>query len=146
MTDTGTLTSPTRALEMMIGRARIAVPVTHIARVIAVDYSALPLAHQLVVGLGFDNARPIVCVSLTATRPVAATTKAVLFETTSRLGFGLCIDEALDLVDVVQVERGGAQANLPRWVQRARTADGRTIGWIDTAALVGELTDRAVRS
>jgi hypothetical protein len=137
---------PTRALELMIGRARVAVPVTSISRVVDVTYGALPLTHPLVLGLGFDEARPIVCIAIVRTDVVATNTKAVLFETESRLGYGLCIDEALDIGDVIQVERNTAQTHLPRWVRRARTIDGRLLGWIDADVLIDELTELAVRS
>src|SRR5687767_8532160 len=100
VTETGTITS-SRALELLIGRARVAVPITFIARVIAVTYGSLPLAQRLVAGIGFDEQRAIVCVSLTAARVASATSKAVLFDTRTRVGFGLCIDDALELVDVV---------------------------------------------
>jgi hypothetical protein len=117
-----------------------------IARVMEVQYGPLPLAHRLVVGLGFDERRAIVCVSLTPTRTQADSTKAVLFETAGRIGFGLCIDEALELVEVVRVERGAAQVNLPVWVRRARTSDGRTLGWIDADLLIAEFSNREVQA
>jgi hypothetical protein len=148
--EASTITSPVRALELLVGRARIVVPVRLIARVIALAYEPLPLAHRLVVGLGFEHTRTVVCVSLTPSRAVGpgpgATTKAVLFESKTPLGYGLCIDEALDLVDIVQVERGTVQPNLPRWVRRARTSEGRTLGWIDAEILVDELSAPAVRA
>jgi hypothetical protein len=132
----------TRSLELLIGRARVAVPVTTIARVVGVTYGPLPLAHRLVAGLGFEAKRAIVCISLLPARGgrEGGTTKAVLLDTAGRIGFGLCIDEALELVDVVNVERGTVQSNLPKWVRRARTVDGRTLGWIDTDVLIGELS------
>jgi hypothetical protein len=129
-----------RSLELLIGRARVAVPVTTIARVVGVTYGPLPLAHRLVAGVGFEAQRAVICISLLPQRATSGTTKAVLLDTTGRIGFGLCIDEALELVDVVQVERGSVQHNLPKWVRRARTSDNRTLGWIDTDVLIGELS------
>jgi hypothetical protein len=131
---------PKRALELRVGRARIAIPVGVIARVLAIRWSPLPLAHQLVAGLGFDGERTIVCVSINPTHAQTDDTKAVLFDTGGRIGFGLCIEEAVELVDVTSVERGTVQATLPRWIRRARTTDGRTLGWIDADVLIGELT------
>lgn len=123
-----------------MGRARIAIPVGAIARVLALRCSPLPLAHQLVVGLGFDGDRTIVCVSINPARVQTDDMKAVLFDTAGRVGFGLCIEEAVELVDVTTIERGTVQASLPRWIRRAHTADGRTLGWIDPEVLIGELT------
>jgi hypothetical protein len=134
--------TPIRALELLVGRAHVALPVAMIARVIDVRYAVLPLAHRLVVGLGFDDVRTIVCISLTPARVSPDTTKAVLLDTQGRVGFGFCIDEALELVDVVRVERGTVQASLPRWVRRAHTSVGRTLGWIDADILIDELSAR----
>jgi hypothetical protein len=137
--------SPTRALELLIGRARVAVSVNIIARVMAVEYGPLPLAHRLVVGVAFDDRRTIVCVSLTPARASSDSAKVVLFETAGTVGYGLCIDQALDLVDVTRIERGTAQPSLPRWVRRARTSNGRTLGWIDADVLIDDLSTGEVR-
>jgi len=134
--------SPIVALELRVGRAHVAIPVGVIARVVALQYAPLPLAHRLVVGLGFAESRAIVCVSLTPMRPGEDTATAVLFDTRGSVGFGLCIEEALELVSVVAVERGTVQAHLPSWLRRARTSDGRALGWIDADRLVDELHAR----
>jgi hypothetical protein len=131
-----------RALELRVGRVRIALPVSGISRVLALACAPLPLAHRLVAGLGFHDARAIVCVTLTPSRLGADTVKVVLLDSPGRVGFGLCIEEALDLVEIVAIDRGAVQASLPRWVRRARTADGRTLGWIDSEVLIDELSAR----
>ncbi len=134
--------SPIVALELRVGRARVAVPVSVIARVLGLQYAPLPLAHRLVVGLGFADSRAIVCVALTPASPGADSATAVLFDTQGRVGFALCIEEALALVKVISIERGPVQEHLPSWVRRARTADGRALGWIDADQLVEELHAR----
>lgn len=136
--------SPQRALEVRIGRERLAVPVHAIARVLPMQYAPLPLAHQLVIGVGFDAARTIVCISMSSFRAPGEETTAVLFESAGSIGYGLCIEEALELVDVTAVDRGTVPASHPRWVRRAHTADGRMLGWIDAAVLIDDITAGAI--
>lgn len=137
---TGT-TGDERALEFRIGRARLAVRLDRVARVIEVSYAPLPLAHPLVIGIGFEDARPLVCVALTRARPAAAgaTTRAVLLDLPGQIGWALCIDEVFSLSQLVRWELGG-QSKLPAWVGRARTSDGRTVGWIDPDGMIGDLS------
>jgi len=132
-----------RALHFRVGRAHLLLRLDRVARVIEVPCAPLPLTRPLVLGLGYDEDRPVVCVSLTKTRPSRdnAVVKAVLLTTTARVGWALCIDEVFTLVTVTQLERAAASNNLPPWVGRARTPDGRTLGWIDADVMVSELSE-----
>jgi hypothetical protein len=136
-----------RALELRVGRVHLLVRVDRVARIIEIPCAPLPLARPLVLGLGFDDDRPVVCITLGPPQPLNENpiVKAVLLTTPASIGWALCIDEVFNLISVVElspVERGPAGSQRPPWVRRARTADGRVVGWIDADDMVRDLASR----
>jgi chemotaxis signal transduction protein len=137
----GSATDVQRALEFRVGRPQLAIRLDQVARVIELPCVALPRTNPLVRGVGFEDARTIVFVSLTRDAVAAngAVVRAVLLQTSGRVGWALCIDEVLDLITVTQLATPDRDHKLPRWVRKARTTDARMIGWIDADVLVREL-------
>jgi chemotaxis signal transduction protein len=136
-----------RALEFRVGCVHLLVRVDRVARLIEVPCAPLPLVRPLVLGLGFDDDRPVICVALSRRTAASdgAMVKAVLLTTATRVGWALCIDEVFNLISVVEIspiDRAAAKSPLPPWVRRARTADGRAVGWIDADDMIRDLAAR----
>jgi chemotaxis signal transduction protein len=132
-----------RALEFRIGKVHLAMDLTRVDRVIEVPWAPLPLVRPLVLGLGFDDDRPIVCVSLAKAHAGGddAVVKAILLAGAARVGWALCVDEVFSLIQVSPLEPGAEhdRGKLPRWIGRARCGDGRTVGWIDADVMMRDL-------
>ena len=138
-----------RALEVRVGCVHLVVRVDRVARIIEVPCAPLPMARPLVLGLGFDDDRPVVCISLSRQQRSDddAIVKAVLLTTPARVGWALSVDEVFSLTTIVELsamDRGATRGQLPPWVRRARTADGRVVGWIDADAMVRDLAEPEV--
>ena len=134
-----------RALEFRVGRVHLVMRLDLVARLIEVPYAPLPLTRSLVLGLGFDDSRPVVCVSLTRHGVVeaGAVIRAVLIRSPGRLGWALCADEVYQLTSIAHFDHVDTPEKLPRWVGRARTLDGRTLGWIDAEVMMHDLASGA---
>jgi chemotaxis signal transduction protein len=130
-----------RALEFRIGKVHLAMDLARVDRVVEVPWAPLPLVRPLVLGLGFDADRPIVCVSLIKGRGEPANVKVVLLAGATRVGWALVVDEVYSLILVTTLAAGPDKGHLPRWVCRARSDDGRTLGWIDADLMVRDLAD-----
>jgi chemotaxis signal transduction protein len=136
------------ALECRVGRAPLAIPVAAVAQIIEYQTSPLPLARRWVAGMGLHDGRLVLTIGLVPAgagagvglRPV----KAVLLQVPgSEVGWALEISEVLVFVRATSIERGRAvssRGDLPPWIGRVTTEDGRSIGWIDVPAMVGALT------
>jgi hypothetical protein len=108
----------------------------------------LPLATRLVGGVGFHAGRAIVCVAL-ARRPsgedgphmshAVILGGAALGAIGGEVGWAIAVDETFRFVHATALARGAADERLPSWIGRARTDDGRTIGWIDGAAMLADV-------
>jgi hypothetical protein len=146
----------TLGLECVIGGHRFALPAESVAQIVEYDVSPLPHAGRWVAGLGLLGTRVLVSVALTAQRGGARgrrSTKGVLLNApSSPVGWALEVSEVSSFVHA-QVGTAGAPPRLregsllstakrdvPSWLERARTSDGRTIGWIDALELVRALS------
>ena len=126
-----------RAIELQVGKARIAVGVALIDRIVETQCTRLPLTHPLVHGIGFDAGRPLVCVFLGRKTEVLRLpmVTAVILAVAGTVAWALCADQILGVVPVVERSTTG-DARLPRWLTRVRTSDGRVLAWLDPNLMV----------
>jgi hypothetical protein len=135
-------------LECRVGRAPIAVPVASVAQIIEYQTSPLPLARRWVSGMGLHDGRLVLTIGLVPEREGAVAgprpAKAILLHLPgSEVGWGLEISEVLPFVRVTAIEAAGSgpsRPDLPPWIGRGTTEDGRSIGWIDVPAMIRDLT------
>jgi hypothetical protein len=126
-----------RALELQVGKARVVVGLDQVDRIVETICTPMPMAHALVRGIGFDDARPIVCVVLSgkSTDPAPQLVTVVLLAGTGPVAWALCADQVHGVVPLV--ERSVAiDARWPRWLSRVRSKDGRTFAHFNGARLV----------
>ncbi|HVR61305.1 MAG TPA: chemotaxis protein CheW [Polyangia bacterium] len=138
-------------LECRVGKAPIVVPVEHVAQIIELPISPLPLARRWISGVGLHDDRLVMTVGLIggADAPSEAApqgrrvSKAILIHAPeSRTAWALEVKDVLIVVRASILERRGRPTrvgDLPYWIVRARTADGRTLGWIDVPAMMADL-------
>jgi len=146
-------------LECRVGKAPIVVPVAHVAQIIEYETSPLPLTRRWITGAGIHGERLVITVGLVtdaSARPPAARrrTKGILLNApddgarggrpgrSSPIAWALEVQEVLVLVraTVLERRRGAPRAGeLPSWISRARTTDGRSMGWIDVPAMLSEM-------
>jgi len=152
----------TAGLECRVGKAPIVVPVEHVAQIIEYETSPLPLTRRWITGVGLHGDRLVMTVGLMAdavvrpkterrrTRGVLLTAQLQLDDSRdktprsmSTIAWALEVQEVLVLVraEVIEQKRGIPRVgDLPPWIARARTNDGRSIGWIDVPAMLADLT------
>jgi hypothetical protein len=126
-----------RALELQVGKARVVIGLDQVDRIVETVCTPMPMAHRLVRGIGFDDRRPIVCVVLSGKTadPAALTITAVLLTGAAAVAWALCADHVHGVVPLV--ERSTViDARLPRWLSRVRSADGRTLAYLDCPQMV----------
>lgn len=139
-------------LECRVGKAPIVVPVEHVAQIIELEISPLPLARRWVSGVGLHDDRLVMTVGLMAgtdAPSVAAPasgrrlSKAILLHAPdARVAWALEVKDVLIVVKASIMERKGRPTrvgDLPYWIVRARTADGRSLGWIDVPTMLADL-------
>jgi chemotaxis signal transduction protein len=146
----GGATSLVSGLECRVGRAPVAIPVDAIAQIIEYQTSPLPLAKRWMAGMGLHDGRLVLTIGLlperTAAAPAVRPTKAILFQLAASAGeviWALEIHEVLTFVRATAIDRtpaGAQRRELPAWIARATTEDGRSIGWIDVPAMISDLT------
>lgn len=129
-----------RALELQIGKARVAIDLDQIDRVVETTCTPMPLAHRLVRGIGFDNKRPIVCVVLNGKtgRDEPQLVTAVLLAGQGAVAWALCADHVLGVVPLVG-RSTVADERLPRWLSRVFSQDGRSLAHVDAAKMVVDI-------
>ena len=138
-------------LECRIGKAPIIVPVEHVAQIIDYETSPLPLTRRWITGAGLHDDRLVMTVGLvaegasaSAPQPARRRTKGVLLNVPdSPIAWALEVQEVVVLVKATVIERRRVEprtGDLPPWIGRARTTDGRSIAWIDVAAMLSDLT------
>jgi chemotaxis signal transduction protein len=133
-------------LQCRIGRARVAVAVEAVARIIEYQVVRLPLARPWIGGLGIHEGVPLLSVALVASDGGAAplsSAKGILLNVPgSPIGWALEIHEVFAFVRATVLPRrdqpGGEQ--LPRWITGATIEDGTSLGWIDVGDMVIDLT------
>ena len=146
-------------LECRIGKAPVIVPVEHVAQIIDYETSPLPLTRRWITGAGLHDDRLVMTVGLmtegasaaaSAPQPARRRTKGVLLTVpesqasqVSLVSWALEVQEVVVLVRATVIERRRTEprtGDLPPWIGRARTTDGRSIAWIDVAAMLSDLT------
>jgi chemotaxis signal transduction protein len=136
-------------LECRVGKAPIVVPVEHVVQIIDYETSPLPLARRWISGVGLYDDRLVMTVGLvaegaTGPQPARRQTKGVLLNVPgSKVAWALEVQEVVVLVKAAVIERRRNEprtGDLPPWIGRARTSDGRSIAWIDVAAMLSDLT------
>lgn len=132
-------------LQCRIGRARVAVPIEWVVRVIEYRVVSLPLGRSWIGGLGVHEGAPLLSVALVAPERRAAapaTTKGILLHVPgAAIAWALEIQEVFAFVRAtVQPRRTEAAGErLPRWISGATTEEGRSIGWIHVGEMLAEL-------
>lgn len=126
-----------RALELQVGKARVAIELDQVDRVVETVCTPMPMAHRLVRGIGFDDRRPIVCVVLSGKTAVTSPqpVTAVLLVGSGPVAWALCADQVHGVVPLVGLSPV-IDERLPRWLSRARSQDGRTLAYLDSAQMV----------
>jgi hypothetical protein len=126
-----------RALELQVGKARVVVGLDQIDRIVETICTPMPMAHPLVRGIGFDDARPIVCVVLSGkpTDPAPQLVTAVLLTSQGPVAWALCADQVHGVVPLIG-RSTAVDGRWPRWLSRVRSQDGRTLAHFDAARLV----------
>jgi len=133
-------------LQCRIGRARVAIPIEAVARIIEYQVVRLPLARPWIGGLGIHEGAPLLSVALVMPEGKGAPTssaKGILLNVPgSPIGWALEIHEVFAFVRATVLPRrdqaGGDQ--LPRWITGANIEDGTSLGWIDVGDMVIDLT------
>jgi chemotaxis signal transduction protein len=135
-------------LECRVGKAPIVVPIEHVAQIIEYELSPLPLTRRWIAGVGLYDERLVMTVGLVADTAAVPTperrlTKGILLNLpSSKIAWALEVQEVLVLVRAAVIEQrpGVPRAgDLPPWITRARTNDGRSIAWIDVPAMLADL-------
>ena len=141
---TGSLIS---GLECRVGRAPIAIAVPSVAQIIEYQTSPLPLARRWVTGMGLHDGRVVLTIGLVPEREGTVAgprpAKAILLNLPgSEVGWALEVNEVLPFVRVTSIGGAGGppRPDLPPWIGRGTTEDGRSIGWIDVPAMIRDLT------
>ena len=126
-----------RALELQIGKARVAIDLDQVDRVVETVCTPMPMAHRLVRGIGFDDKRPIVCVALSGkpAHPSAEQVTAVLLVGAGSVVWAVCADHVLGVVPLVG-RSTVPDARLPRWLTRVFAKDGRSLAHVNGGQLV----------
>ena len=128
-----------RALELQVGKARVAVSLDRIDRVVETPCARLPNSHALVRGIGFDGERPIICVFLgrrAEDQPGDVT--AVLLLGGGEARWAICADRMLGVVTVAE-RSTKTDTRLPRWLHRARTSEGHAVAWLDPELMIRDI-------
>ena len=129
-----------RALELQIGKARVAIDLDQVDRVVETTCTPMPLAHRLVRGIGFDDKRPIVCVVLNGktVRDAQQLVTAVLLAGPGSVTWAVCADHVLGVVPLVG-RSTVVDERLPRWLSRMFSQDGRSLAHVDAAKMVVDI-------
>jgi chemotaxis signal transduction protein len=135
----------TGGLQCRIGRARVAIPIESVARIIEYQVVPLPLSRPWIGGLGIHEGTPLVSIALVAPDGEAAarttTTGILLTAPGSLIGWALEINEMFAFVRATVLPRRAESAadKLPLWITRAVTDDGKSLGWISVGEMLADL-------
>jgi len=131
-----------------IARAPVAVLLSEVRQVVEIEIESLaPLVLPLVGGVGIRDGRAVVSVRLVSNRggvrPARRAIQAVLLgDPDGSVDWALEVDRVHGLVHARLTDRSRRDrpGRLPRWVSRAKTADGRRLAWIDVDGMIRDLT------
>ena len=129
-----------RALELQIGKARVAIDLDQIDRVVETLCTPMPLAHRLVRGIGFVDRKPVVCIVLNGKvgRVEPHLLNAVLLVRPGEVAWALCADRVLGVVPLVG-RSTVVDERLPRWLSRVFSQDGRSLAHVHAAKMVDDI-------
>lgn len=142
----------TLGLEFLIGAQRFVLAAESVAQIVEYEVSPLPHAGRWVAGLGILGTKVLVSIALAAPRalglragPNAAgarrSTKGVLLNVpSSSVAWALEVSEVSSFVRTELDAVAAPPSDVPAWIRRARTSDGRRIGWVDAQELVRALS------
>jgi chemotaxis signal transduction protein len=143
--------SDTAGLECLVGRARIALPVSAIAQIVEYEvFTEAPLLARFIGGFALHEQRVLVSIALSQREDAAPgrrRTRAIVLATESPhrhgVGWGFEVSEVRSFVHVTGREhpRSAGQKPFPPWVSIRETSDGRAVGWIDVATMLAGLWD-----
>jgi chemotaxis signal transduction protein len=142
-------TSLISGLECRVGKAPLAIPVESIAQIIEYQTVPLPLARRWIAGIGLHEGRLVLTIGLVGgERPEAQnpeprlTTGILLRLPRTDILWALEVREVMLFVRATSIERSrpANSEELPAWIMRATTTEGRSLGWIDVPAMVADLT------
>jgi chemotaxis signal transduction protein len=147
--------SDTPGLECLVGKARIALPVSAIAQIVEYDLIGdAPLLGRFIGGFAMYEQRVLVSIALSQREEGTSgrrRTRAILLAAHSvsgkdgsgGIGWGFEVTEVRRFVRVTTREhpRTPGQKPFPPWVSVRETTDGRALGWIDVATMLAELRD-----
>ena len=145
------LARPSMGLECLAGRARVAVPVSDILEV--VEYQVTPpppLASRFVGGLGSLNGKVVISIAIDfpwERVPPRRVTQGILLRAAHADGpvWAIEVSEVRAFIELATerpLEPSGSEAK-PKFISFRQASDGRTVGWVDVAALLAELGFRA---
>ncbi len=144
--------SVVRGIACRAGKAELALPFETVGQIIEYTVYALPLARPFIAGVGLHQDWPLVSVTLSrATEPlrtgVARVAKGILLETAgTEVSWALEVDELGAFVEATLEPRVSVPGlDLPPWIGKASTSNGRTLAWIDVAAMLVALGTEAPR-
>ena len=136
-------------LECRVGKAPLAIPVESIAQIIEYQTVPLPLARRWIAGIGMHEGRLVLTIGLLSTErntnrftEPRLTTAILLHLPHSDVAWALEVREVMLFIRATSIEsrRPSSGDELPAWIRRATTTDGRSLGWIDVPAMVADLT------
>jgi chemotaxis signal transduction protein len=145
----GGSTSLISGLECRVGKAPLAIPVASIAQIIEYQIVPLPLARRWIAGIGLHEGRLVLTIGLVGAERAAGrdaeprlTTGILLHLPQTDIAWALEVREVMLFVRATSIEsrRPSSTEELPTWINRATTTDGRSLGWIDVPAMVADLT------
>ena len=147
--------SDTPGLECLVGKARIALPVSAIAQIVEYDvFADAPLLARFIGGFAMHEQRVLVSIALSQREEATSgrrRTRAIVLaaDPVSRkdgsggIGWGFEVSEVRSFVRVTAREhpRTPGQKPFPPWVSVRETTDGRALGWIAVATMLAALRD-----
>ena len=144
--------SVVRGIACRSGKAELALPFETVGQIIEYTVYALPLARPFIAGLGLHQDWPLITVNLSRTsEPVRTgaprTAKGILLETAgTTVAWALEVDELGTFVEATLGLRVAVPGlDLPPWIGKASTTNGRTLAWIDVPAMLVALGTEALR-
>jgi hypothetical protein len=141
-----------RGIACRAGKAELALPFDTVGQIIEYPVFPLPLARPFIAGLGLHEDWPLVSVTLSRTTEpprngLPRVAKGVRLETAgTEVPWALEVDELGSFVEATLGPRVAVPGlDLPPWIGKASTTNGRTIAWIDVAAMLVALGTEAAR-
>jgi hypothetical protein len=144
--------SVVRGIACRSGKAELALPFETVGQIIEYTVYPLPLARPFIAGLGLHQDWPLVSVNLSRGGESLRTgaprlAKGILLDTAgTAVPWALEVDELGTFVEATLGPRVAVPGlDLPPWIGKASTTNGRTLAWIDVAAMLVALGTEAPR-